>query len=182
MGKAPVEIRVGGIDDRAPHRNAGVHGDAGDTPVAAHLMRMKLFTIGYEGATQAEVIARLKSAGVETLIDVRAVAASRRAGFSKTILGESLKAEGIDYVHLRGLGTPKAGRDAARKGHVGEMRAIFADHLAEPQAQVEYERLKALAGEKRVALLCFEADHAGCHRAVLAERLADEDGATVVNL
>ncbi|MEC8456760.1 MAG: DUF488 domain-containing protein, partial [Pseudomonadota bacterium] len=65
---------------------------------------------------------------------------------------------------------------------VAEMRAIFADHLAEPQAQMEYARLKDLAGEKRVALLCFEADHAGCHRAVLAERLAEEDGATVVNL
>ena len=145
-------------------------------------MRMKLFTIGYEGATQAEVIARLKAAGVQTLIDVRAVAASRRAGFSKTILGESLKAEGIDYLHLRGLGTPKAGRDAARKGRVDEMRAIFADHLAEPQAQLEYERLKSLAGETRVALLCFEADHAGCHRAVLAERLAEETGVAVVDL
>ena len=68
---------------------------------------MKLFTIGYEGATQPDVIARLKAAGVETLVDVRAVAASRRAGFSKTILGESLKAEGIDYLHLRALGTPR---------------------------------------------------------------------------
>lgn len=119
---------------------------------------------------------------MQTLVDVRAVAASRRAGFSKTILGESLKAEGIDYVHLRGLGTPKAGRDAARKGRVDEMRAIFADHLAEPQAQLEYERLKSLAGETRVALLCFEADHAGCHRAVLAERLSAETGVAVVDL
>jgi uncharacterized protein (DUF488 family) len=143
---------------------------------------MQLFTIGYEGATQAQVIDRLKAAGVETLVDVRAVAASRRAGFSKTILSESLKAQGVDYVHLRGLGTPKAGRDAARTGHVAEMRAIFADHMAEPQAQLEYARLKALASDKRVALLCFEADHAGCHRAVLAERLAHEDGVTVVNL
>jgi len=143
---------------------------------------MDIFTIGYEGATQADVIGRLKAAGVDLLIDVRAVAASRRAGFSKTILGGSLKAEGVDYLHLRGLGTPKAGRDAARKGHVAEMRAIFADHMAEPQAQLEYARLKALAQERRVALLCFEADHAGCHRAVLAERLAREDGARIVNL
>lgn len=143
---------------------------------------MKLFTIGYEGATQAEVIGRLKAAGVETLVDVRAVAASRRAGFSKTILGESLRAEGIDYLHLRGLGTPKAGREAARKGRVDEMRALFADHLAEPEAVLDYARLKQLAGEKRVALLCFEADHAGCHRAVLAERLSEETGADVVDL
>ena len=143
---------------------------------------MKLFTIGYEGATQSDVIGRLKAAGVETLVDVRAVAASRRAGFSKTILGDSLKAEGVDYVHLRALGTPKAGRDAARKGRVGEMRAIFADHLAEPAAQLQLAELKALAADKRVALLCFEADHAGCHRAVLAEQLAAEGGFEIVNL
>jgi len=143
---------------------------------------MELFTIGYEGATQADVLARLKAAGVETLVDVRAVAASRRAGFSKTILGNSLAAEGIAYLHLRALGTPKAGRDAARKGQVAEMRAIFDDHLAEPAAQLQLAELKAVAGEKRAALLCFEADHSGCHRAVLAERLAADDGFTIVNL
>jgi uncharacterized protein (DUF488 family) len=143
---------------------------------------MKLFTIGYEGTAQPDVIARLKAAGVQTLVDVRAVAASRRAGFSKTVLGESLRAEGVDYVHLRALGTPKAGREAARKGRVQEMRAIFADHLTHPQAQLELARLKDLAAERPVALLCFEADHAGCHRAVLAERLAAEEGFEVVNL
>ncbi|RYG17843.1 MAG: DUF488 domain-containing protein [Caulobacteraceae bacterium] len=143
---------------------------------------MDLFTIGYEGATQPDVIARLKAAGVEVLVDVRAVAASRRAGFSKTLLGESLKVEGVDYLHLRDLGTPKPGREAARKGRIDEMRAIFADHMEEPASRLAYERLRALAAEKRVALLCFEADHAGCHRAVLAERLAAEDGMRVVNL
>ncbi len=141
---------------------------------------MKLFTIGYEGAAQPEVIGRLKAAGVETLVDVRAVAASRRAGFSKTILGESLKAEGIDYLHRRALGPPQAGRDAARKGRIGEMRAIFADHLTEPQAQVELARLKALAGERRVALLCFERDPGGCHRTLLVKAALPE--AEVVDL
>ena len=143
---------------------------------------MRLFTIGYEGATQADVIGRLKAAGVETLVDVRAVAASRRAGFSKTILGESLKAEGVDYLHLRALGTPKAGRDAARKGRIAEMREIFDVQLDEPAAQLQLAELRAVAGEKRVALLCFEADHAGCHRAVLAERLAAQDGFEIINL
>jgi len=143
---------------------------------------MKLFTIGYEAATQADVIGRLKAAGVETLVDVRAVAASRRAGFSKTLLGESLNAEEIEYRHLRALGTPKAGREAAKKGYIREMRAIFADHLAEPASQLQLAELRALAAERRVALLCFEADHAGCHRAVLAEQLAAEDGFEVVNL
>lgn len=143
---------------------------------------MKLFTIGYEGATQGEVIARLKAAGVERLVDVRAVAASRRAGFSKTILGSSLNAAGIDYRHLRALGTPKPGRDAARKGRIDEMRALFDDHLAEPGSQLALAALRELAAEKPTALLCFEADHAGCHRAVLAERLAEADGFEVVRL
>jgi uncharacterized protein (DUF488 family) len=143
---------------------------------------MKLFTIGYEGATQAEVIGRLKTAGVEVLVDVRAVAASRRAGFSKTLLGQSLRAEGVDYLHLRPLGTPKAGRDAARKGDVATMRTIFNAHMREPDAEAAFQQLRHVAGEKRVALLCFEAEACGCHRAVLADRLAREDGAEVVDL
>src|SRR5256885_10195774 len=98
---------------------------------------MKLATIGYERATQADVIARLQAAGVEVVIDVRAVAASRRAGFSKTLLSASLNEAGIGYVHLRQLGTPKPGRIAARKGHIAEMTAIFEDHMAEPGAQLE---------------------------------------------
>jgi uncharacterized protein (DUF488 family) len=149
---------------------------------AAHVRRMKLFTIGYEGEPQAAVIARLKAAGVEVVADVRAVAASRRAGFSKTVLGTSLRDAGIDYVHLRPLGTPKAGRDAARKGHVAEMREIFAEHMHEPPSQLAFEQLRDLARDKKTALLCFEADHAGCHRAILAERLHAENGFEVVNL
>jgi len=143
---------------------------------------MKLFSIGYEGEPQAAVIDRLKTAGVGTLVDVRAVAASRRAGFSKTVLGASLKDAGIDYLHLRALGTPKAGREAARKGRIDEMRAIFDAHMAEPEAEAAFQTLRSLAREKRVALLCFEADHAGCHRSVLTERLARDDGFEVVHL
>lgn len=143
---------------------------------------MKLYTIGYEGEPQAAVIDRLRAAGVEVLVDVRAVAASRRAGFSKTLLASSLREAGIDYVHLRPLGTPKAGREAAKKGRIGEMREIFAGHMAEPTSEAAFQELRALAAEKQTALLCFEADHAGCHRAVLAERLAGEDGFEVVNL
>ena len=98
---------------------------------------MKLATIGYEKEPQAAVIDRLKTAGVELVIDVRAVASSRRAGFSKTLLSASLNEAGIGYVHLRELGTPKPGRIAARKGHIAEMTAIFEDHMAEPGAQLE---------------------------------------------
>src|ERR1035437_10077396 len=89
----------------------------------------RLYTIGYEQASLDQVIGALKAAGVAVVVDVRAVAASRRPGFSKTMLGASLKAEGVDYVHLRALGTPKAGREAARAGRTAQMRAIFEAHL-----------------------------------------------------
>jgi uncharacterized protein (DUF488 family) len=142
----------------------------------------RLATIGYESETQDKVIERLKQAGVEVLIDVRAVAASRRAGFSKTLLAASLNAAGIEYVHFRQLGTPKPGRDAARKGYIATMRRIFEEHLAEPAAQLELAKAVEVARERKAALLCYEADHKGCHRAIVAERIRDELGCEIENL
>jgi uncharacterized protein (DUF488 family) len=144
---------------------------------------MKLATIGYERETQAAVIQRLKDAGVEVLIDVRAVAASRRAGFSKTLLAASLNEAGIGYVHLRQLGTPKAGRDFARKGKIAEMHRIFEDHMTEPGAQIELAKATEIVhGDKKVALLCYEADAAGCHRTILAKHICDALGCEIENL
>ena len=143
---------------------------------------MRLATIGYEGDVQSDVIARLTSAGVEVLVDVRAVASSRRAGFSKSLLAASLAEAGIDYVHLRELGTPKPGRDAARKGRIAEMRAIFEDHLAEPAAQLQLAQATEIARARKAALLCYEADACGCHRAVVAERICEAVGCEVENL
>ena len=68
--------------------------------------------IGYEGATQPEIITALKAAGVALLADVRAVPLSRRPGFSKNILANGLREAGIDYLGLKALGTPPEGREA----------------------------------------------------------------------
>jgi uncharacterized protein (DUF488 family) len=132
---------------------------------------MKLRTVGYEATTQGALIGALQGAGVEVVIDVRAVAASRRAGFSKRLLAASLAAAGIDYVHLRALGTPKAGRQAARAGRIGEMHTIYEAHLAEPEAQLALAEALDIARERPAALLCYEADAAGCHRRIVADRL-----------
>ena len=142
----------------------------------------KIFTIGYEQATQAQVIGALKAAGVKLVIDVRAVAASRRAGFSKGVLAASLKEEGVDYLHLKALGTPKAGREAARAGRTEEMRRIFEGHLAEPEAVTAFEGAAELAEARPAALLCYEADPACCHRRIITDRLAQERGFTVCDL
>jgi uncharacterized protein (DUF488 family) len=144
---------------------------------------MKLFTIGYQAATQGEVIGRLKAAGVAVLIDVRAVAASRRPGFSKRLLAAGLADAGIDYVHLRALGTPAAGRTAARAGRTAEMRSIYTDYLDhEPAAETELAEAQAIAGARPAALLCLEADAGVCHRRLVAERLRGRAGFEVVDL
>src|SRR3978361_2066585 len=134
---------------------------------------MKLATIGYEQATQGSVIDKLKAAGVEVVIDVRAGAASRRAACAKTLLAASLREAGIGYVHLRALGTPKPGREAARKGRIAEMRAIYEAHLSEPAAQLQRAQAAEIARDRPTALLCYEADPAGCHRSIVADRLRD---------
>jgi uncharacterized protein (DUF488 family) len=141
-----------------------------------------LATIGYEGATVVGVIGRLKGAGVRLLLDVRAVAASRRPGFSKSALCNALAEAGIDYRHLRALGTPKSGREAARAGRTLEMHRIFEDHLAEPAALVELAEAERLVRAQPAALLCFEADAARCHRRILAGRLREAIGCPVVDL
>jgi uncharacterized protein (DUF488 family) len=145
-------------------------------------MTRPVATIGYEGAPLGEVLGRLNDAGVELLIDVRAVAASRRAGFSKTILGNSLNEVGIGYLHLRDLGTPKAGRIAARAGRTAEMAHIFDTHLQTAAAQGALAQAVELSLGRRVCLLCYEADPACCHRAIVAAQIRARTGATVIDL
>ena len=128
---------------------------------------MRVFTIGYEGATMADFIQTLTSAGVERVIDVRAVPNSRRPGFSKTPLRNALAEADIDYVHLRALGTPSDGRTAARTGRHEDLKRIYAAQLDLPEAIVAAEQMRELAGEKPSALLCYERDPAGCHRTLL---------------
>jgi uncharacterized protein (DUF488 family) len=142
----------------------------------------KLATIGYETDTQGGMIARLKAADVELVVDVRAVASSRKAGFSKTLLGNSLKDQGVDYLHLRPLGTPKPGREAARAGRIDEMRRIFNAHLEEPEAVLALAQATELAKTKRIALLCYEDDPNCCHRRIVAERIREQLKCEVIDL
>jgi len=128
---------------------------------------MKLFTIGYEATTMGEFLDALTKAGVERVIDVRAVPNSRRPGFSKTPLRNALAEVGIDYVHLRALGTPSDGRTAARAGRHEDLKRIYAAQLDLPEAIVAAGQMRDLAAEKPSALLCYERDPAGCHRTLL---------------
>jgi len=143
----------------------------------------KLFTIGYEQTPAKAVLDELEGAGVKLLVDVRAVAASRRPGFSKSQLAAGLDERGISYLHLRGLGTPKEGREAARGGKFALLHRIYAVHLKTPQAREELDELSALVKKSGpICILCYERDHSHCHRQWIAEIIEERDGVKVANL
>jgi uncharacterized protein (DUF488 family) len=124
-----------------------------------------LFTIGYEQAKPAAVLGELKRAKVQLLVDTRAVAASRRPGFSKRQLAASLDEAGIGYVHLQKLGTPSEGRTAARSGDIDALWRIYDRHIKTKDAQDALGELIALMKSgKRIALLCYCRDPKTCHR------------------
>lgn len=168
--------------------------DRGERPLAfaAHMPEeegmtttasKKLFTIGYEQARQPAVLGALKDAGVELLADIRAVAASRRPGFSKRQLAAGLDEVGIAYVHLRGLGTPAEGRQAARAGRTADMRRIFDAHMKTGQAQAELgELLDLVRSGKRVCLLCYEREPHQCHRQIVADLVCERVGTETEHL
>jgi uncharacterized protein (DUF488 family) len=143
----------------------------------------KLFTIGYEKSKPAALLAELKRAKVKLLVDTRAVAASRKPGFSKRQLAASLDEEGIDYLHLQKLGTPDAGRQAVRAGKLDTMWRIYAKHLKTPEAvEAMAELVSIVKSGQTVCLLCYERDKDCCHRSRIAEVVHERTGAAVVDL
>jgi uncharacterized protein (DUF488 family) len=128
-----------------------------------------LFTIGYEQAKPDAVLGELKRVKVDLLIDTRAVAASRRPGFSKNQLAASLDEKNISYIHLQKLGTPSEGRAAAKSGDYDTLWRIYDKHIKTPEAVAALDELVSLikAG-RRVALLCYEREACECHRSRIA--------------
>jgi uncharacterized protein (DUF488 family) len=134
-------------------------------------MPKRFFTIGYEHTTQAGLIAALTANKIKTLIDTRDIANSRRAGFSKKLLAASLDEAGITYIHLRPLGTPKAGRIANRAGRMDEFRATYEASFQKPEAQLALLEAEEFCRAAATALMCYCGDGAKCHRHIIATAL-----------
>jgi uncharacterized protein (DUF488 family) len=146
-------------------------------------VKYNVATIGYVATTVPSFLHALEEAGVKLVVDVRAVAMSRRPGFAKTKLRENLNSVGIDYVHLRGLGTPADGRAAARGGRHEEMQRIFAEHMKTDVALNDLDTLAQLVrADRLLCLLCFEANPEHCHRTLVARALADLVPVDILNL
>ena len=142
-----------------------------------------LYTIGYQASTVADFLRTLSEAGVQLLIDVRRVASSRRPGFAKTALKANLDSAGIEYRHLRSVGTPADGRAAARAGNHAGMKKIFLEHLQSAEAVEGLRELRdLLEGPMTVCIMCFEHDPMHCHRSLVATALQDTMPLQVVHL
>lgn len=132
---------------------------------------MSLFTIGYERSSFAGFAQTLVGAGVSVLIDVRAQPHSRRREFALKHLGPGLAGYGIRYESWPVLGTPAAGREAAKRGDLETFSRIFEEHLATPEVRAVFERLLLLSQSERVCLMCYEREPQRCHRMLICERL-----------
>jgi uncharacterized protein (DUF488 family) len=142
----------------------------------------KLFTIGYEGASVEELVAALRAAGATRLIDIRYSPYSKRDAFSREALAPAIEAYGIAYAHIRALGNPPAGREAARLGHRAIYREIFMGHLDGAEGQDGLRQALAFAKAQRSCLMCLERAARHCHRSMVAERLAAMGGFEVEHL
>jgi uncharacterized protein (DUF488 family) len=143
---------------------------------------MTIATIGYEKSSLEDFIATLLTSQVQVLVDVRQLPLSRRKGFSKRALGEALNDAGIEYVHLKGLGDPKEGRDAAKAGNHGEFLRIFAAHMKTKEFKAAIERVIPFAEGKKSCLMCYERDPEKCHRKLVGEALSGIIGANIKHL
>lgn len=139
-------------------------------------------TIGYEGAKQEDLISTLVDTGIEVLIDVRDRAQSRKAGFSKTALRQAVNEAGLDYIHLRELGDPKEGREAARAGQYEKFRRIYEEVLTGEAAQGALDEVLLIASSKNVCLMCYERVPEHCHRKIISDRIEDTLDAKVIHL
>lgn len=139
-------------------------------------------TIGYERATLGDFIATLCDVGVECVLDIRAVPVSRKPGFSKNALKDALEKVGIEYIHLRALGDPKPGRDAAKAGRLADFRQIYQKHLRTRDAQDAMMVAAGWARSVACCLLCFEREPNHCHRSLVAFELSARHDIAVEHL
>ncbi|WP_244867814.1 DUF488 domain-containing protein [Vannielia litorea] len=142
----------------------------------------QIFTIGYEKSTIDDFVGRLAEAEIDVLVDVRELPLSRKKGFSKNGLNAAVKEAGIDYLHVKALGDPKPGREAARAGNHDLFVEIFTQHMDGEDAQSALTELAGAVKGKRICLTCFERHHEGCHRKIVAERLSALVGAPIEHI
>lgn len=132
-----------------------------------------VLTIGHSTLELAKFIQLLQGHGVTLLADVRTVPRSRHnPQFDRETLPGALRAAGIDYVHLPGLGGLRHARaDSPNMAWRNASFRGFADYMQTDEFARNVNELIELAHEKRTALMCAEAVPWRCHRSLIADAL-----------
>ena len=137
-------------------------------------MKVPIYTIGYEKTNIVYFVHELRDANIEWLVDVRELPLSRKPHFSKKSLHKEVNNAGIKYMHLKVLGNPKHGREAAKAGDYDLMDKIFNEHMQTQAAQMALGYLSYMIMQNhRLCLMCFERDHEQCHRKIVAKQLSE---------
>lgn len=142
---------------------------------------MTIYTIGYEGLSIDEFISLLKAYDIETVVDIRELPLSRKPGFSKTALSNTLRLTGLEYIHTAALGCPKAVRDQYREDGNWQLYTKGFTKYLSTQTQA-IASLSMLARTSSCALLCFEADFNFCHRSMVANAVHKSSGMGIVHI
>lgn len=138
-------------------------------------MSAALFTIGYEGLDLQVFLNRLEEHGIECLLDIREIPLSRKRGFSKSSLALALEGRGIQYVHIRELGSPRVLREELKShGDYGRFFRRMERYLTTQDEGIE--RAYRYIGHTRCCLMCFEKLAATCHRKLVARKIRERDG------
>ena len=133
-----------------------------------------IFTLGHSTLPIEQFIAVLESYGIKGLVDIRTIPRSRHnPQFNDTALAESLKAQHLDYVHLKPLGGLRRPRkDSENTGWRNEGFRGFADYMQTEEFRDALASLIRMSRDKRIAVMCAEAVPWRCHRSLVADALS----------
>jgi uncharacterized protein (DUF488 family) len=134
---------------------------------------LTIFTIGHSTRTIEEFVDILKAYQIEAVVDIRTIPRSRHAPqFNYDILSGHLKKNGIEYIHMKGLGGLRHPfKDSQNTGWRNSSFRGFADYMQDNEFQENINALIEMAKSKRLVLMCAEAVPWRCHRSLIADAL-----------
>jgi uncharacterized protein (DUF488 family) len=143
-------------------------------PQEAHWPKGAIFTIGHSTLPIERFVAALQTYGIERVADIRTIPRSRHnPQFNDTALADSLKAQHLDYVHMKALGGLRHPRkDSPNTGWRNEGFRGYADYMQTVEFQAGLKVLIRIGREKRIAIMCAEAMPWRCHRSLVADALS----------
>jgi uncharacterized protein (DUF488 family) len=127
--------------------------------------------VGHGARTADDFLHLLRSAGVQTLIDVRRFPGSRRhPQFNHSALAATLKGAGIAYVHEVELGGRRSGEPGEERFACIETPA-FRSYAARMATSEWQEALERSLAQPSPCFLCAETLWWRCHRRLIADLL-----------